>query len=130
MSLRSFADKIQNLNSTILLRSSDFPPSYVSSLSVEIYPTKHILYRPQLHAPPPFTPEGEVVQPVPEKSFIQKYWMYIAALLLILRTSFVQFSPSLTSNLRLRHSSGGRLGRGTTKKSPMSSTIVRSISNQ
>jgi len=64
--LRNFANNIQNLNSTILLRTSDLPPL------------------PELHAPPPFTPEGEVVQPVPEKSFVQKYWMYIAALFLIL----------------------------------------------
>jgi len=66
LSLRNFADKIQDLNSTIILRKSDSPPL------------------PELHAPPPFTPEGEIVQPVPEKSFLQKYWMYIAALILIL----------------------------------------------
>jgi len=65
ISLQSFADKIQHLNSTILLRRPDSPPL------------------PELHAPPPLTPQGEVVQPVPEKSFIRKYWMYIAALLLI-----------------------------------------------
>jgi len=64
--LRSFADNIQHLNSTIVLRRSDSPPL------------------PKLHAPPPLTPQGEVVRPVPEKSFLQKYWMYIAALLLIL----------------------------------------------
>lgn len=66
VSLRNFANKIQNLNTTILLRRPDFAPL------------------PELHAPPPFTPEGEVVQPVPEKSFIQKYWIYIAAVFLIL----------------------------------------------
>ncbi|KAF8812568.1 hypothetical protein BYT27DRAFT_7207897 [Phlegmacium glaucopus] len=66
ISLRSFANNIQNLNSTILLRRSDLPPL------------------PELHAPPPLTPEGEVVQPIPQKSFIQKYWLYIVALLLIL----------------------------------------------
>lgn len=52
--------------------------------------SKHFWYRPELRAPPPFTPQGEVVKPVPEKSFIQKYWMYIAALVLILRTSFIE----------------------------------------
>jgi len=65
ISLQNFADKIQHLNSTILLRKPDSPPL------------------PELRAPPPLTPQGEVVQPVPEKSFLQKYWMYIAALLLI-----------------------------------------------
>jgi len=65
ISLQSFADKIQHLNSTILLRRPDSPPL------------------PKLHAPPPLTPQGEVVRPLPEKSFLHKYWMYIAALLLI-----------------------------------------------
>ncbi|KLO09899.1 hypothetical protein SCHPADRAFT_999921 [Schizopora paradoxa] len=33
---------------------------------------------PALRTPPPLTPEGAPVQPVPEKSFVQKYWIYIA----------------------------------------------------
>jgi len=41
--------------------------------------------RPELRTPPPLTPEGEVVQPVPERSFLQKYWMYLAAVLVALR---------------------------------------------
>ncbi|KAH7916174.1 hypothetical protein BJ138DRAFT_1140352 [Hygrophoropsis aurantiaca] len=32
---------------------------------------------PELRAPPPLTAEGEPIAPVPEKSFIQKYWVYI-----------------------------------------------------
>jgi hypothetical protein len=33
--------------------------------------------RPELRKPPSLTPQGEPVQPVPEQSFIQKYWIYI-----------------------------------------------------
>ena len=58
---------------------------------------QYILYRPELHAPPPLTPQGEIVQPVPEKSFLRKYWMYIVALLLIFCMSFMESSPSLNS---------------------------------
>ncbi|OBZ76735.1 hypothetical protein A0H81_04041 [Grifola frondosa] len=47
-------------NSSVLLRSPTFPPL------------------PQLRVPPPVTAEGKPVEPVPEKSFIEKYWMYIA----------------------------------------------------
>lgn len=32
---------------------------------------------PQLRTPPPLTQQGTQVEPVPEKSFIQKYWVYI-----------------------------------------------------
>ncbi|KAH9936932.1 hypothetical protein B0H21DRAFT_825433 [Amylocystis lapponica] len=42
---------------------------------------------PLLRTPPPLTPEGQPVQTVPEKSFIQKYWMYILAVLLVLVVS-------------------------------------------
>jgi len=35
------------------------------------------MHRPELRKPPPLTPQGEPVQPVPEQSFIQKYWIYI-----------------------------------------------------
>ncbi|KAJ2930228.1 hypothetical protein H1R20_g6897, partial [Candolleomyces eurysporus] len=54
------AERISQLNTTILLRRPSSPPS------------------PELRTPPPLTPEGQVVQPVPEKSFFQKYWYYIA----------------------------------------------------
>ncbi|QRV73151.1 transmembrane protein [Ceratobasidium sp. AG-Ba] len=40
--------------------------------------------RPRLKTPPPMTPEGQPIQPVAEKSFIQKYWMYIVPALIIL----------------------------------------------
>jgi hypothetical protein len=35
-----------------------------------------------LKEPPQLSPQGDVVQPVPEKSFIQKYWIYIVGVLL------------------------------------------------
>jgi len=40
--------------------------------------------RPELRSPPPLTPEGQVVTPEPEKSFIQKYWIYILAVMVVL----------------------------------------------
>ncbi|KAH7930743.1 hypothetical protein BV22DRAFT_1054533 [Leucogyrophana mollusca] len=46
-------------NTTVLLKYPRLPPL------------------PELRAPPPLTPEGEPIAPLPEKSFIQKYWIYI-----------------------------------------------------
>jgi len=39
---------------------------------------------PELRSPPPLTPEGQVVTPEPEKSFIQKYWIYALAFVVII----------------------------------------------
>ncbi|KAH9938604.1 uncharacterized protein B0H18DRAFT_967941 [Fomitopsis serialis] len=47
-------------NTTILLKSPRLPPL------------------PSLRVPPPLTPEGTPFVAPPEKSFLQKYWMYIA----------------------------------------------------
>ncbi|KAH9899817.1 hypothetical protein C8Q73DRAFT_335218 [Cubamyces lactineus] len=47
-------------NTTVALRSPSFPPL------------------PQLRVPPPVTAEGKPVEPPKEKSFLEKYWMYIA----------------------------------------------------
>ncbi|KAJ7590850.1 hypothetical protein C8J56DRAFT_1047095 [Mycena floridula] len=54
------------LNTTIYVRSVQLPPL------------------PELKAPPPVTPQGQPVQAVPEKTFIQKYWMYLAAAVIAL----------------------------------------------
>jgi len=43
--------------------------------------------RPELRSPPPLTPEGQVVMPEPEKSFIQKYWFYMLAVMVVLGQS-------------------------------------------
>lgn len=42
---------------------------------------------PALKAPPPVNAEGKVVQPAQEKSFLQKYWVYIAVALAALGMS-------------------------------------------
>ncbi|KAK0191146.1 hypothetical protein F5146DRAFT_1137940 [Armillaria mellea] len=57
------------INTTISLRPRHFPPL------------------PELRTPPPLTPQGEPVQPPEEKNFFQKYWMYIAAVLIALTLS-------------------------------------------
>ncbi|KAF9076784.1 hypothetical protein BDP27DRAFT_1312576 [Rhodocollybia butyracea] len=57
---------LSNINTTVVHKSATLPPL------------------PQLRTPPPLTAEGAPVQPVPEKSFIQKYWMYVAAIVVAL----------------------------------------------
>jgi hypothetical protein len=57
-------------NTSVSVRSQNFPPL------------------PTLVTPPPLTAEGEVIKPEPEKSFFQKYWMYIMiAIFALLLTS-------------------------------------------
>jgi len=63
--MKTFSVGARYLNTTVLQRIAGTPPL------------------PELRAPPPLSPEGEVVTPVPEKSFIQKYWMYIGAIVLV-----------------------------------------------
>ncbi|KAI0322518.1 hypothetical protein OF83DRAFT_1049297 [Amylostereum chailletii] len=68
---------------------------------------------PELHAPPQLSPQGEVVQPVPEKSFIQKYWIYAVIVLGAMRMSLLSlllspssspdFRPSIHAFAYLRH---------------------------
>jgi len=57
--------RLQRLNTTFLFRGPSAPPL------------------PELRAPPQLSPEGEVVQPIPEKTFLQKYWIYMAALAVV-----------------------------------------------
>ncbi|KAI0796619.1 hypothetical protein C8Q75DRAFT_202480 [Abortiporus biennis] len=57
------------VNSTVLVRPVTFPPL------------------PQLRTPPPLTQEGKPVEPVPEKSFLQKYWIYIVVAIAALALS-------------------------------------------
>ncbi|KAK7061842.1 hypothetical protein R3P38DRAFT_2831866 [Favolaschia claudopus] len=68
-SLRSFAQNVATLNTTIEIRLPRIPPL------------------PELRVPPPLTPEGQPVVPPPEQSFFRKYWMYGAAILIALMLS-------------------------------------------
>jgi hypothetical protein len=52
--------------------------------AIRLYP-----HRPELRTPPPLTAEGQPLQPIPEKSFIQKYWIYILVALGALRESLI-----------------------------------------
>ncbi|KAF8897664.1 hypothetical protein BD779DRAFT_1492003 [Infundibulicybe gibba] len=61
--LLTFAANSDRLNTTVIIKAPRLPPL------------------PELRTPPPLTPEGAPVLPVPEKSFLQKYWMYMAAVL-------------------------------------------------
>ncbi|KAJ3971504.1 hypothetical protein EV361DRAFT_215619 [Lentinula raphanica] len=69
VALASPFQAFSRLNTTIIHRSTTLPPS------------------PQLRPPPQLTAEGAPVQPPPEQSFIQKYWMYIFAVLFALMMS-------------------------------------------
>ncbi|KAG5651971.1 hypothetical protein H0H81_006786 [Sphagnurus paluster] len=57
-------DSFANVNSTVVIKASRLPPL------------------PQLTTPPPISAQGEPIVPVPEKSFVQKYWMYMVGILL------------------------------------------------
>ncbi|KAF9226593.1 hypothetical protein BS17DRAFT_492648 [Gyrodon lividus] len=49
---------------------------------------------PELRTPPPLTPQGEPIAPVPEKSFVQKYWVYMVIVLGALLISGPTDEPS------------------------------------
>jgi len=68
-SVKNFSKNVKHLNTTVVLSKTANPPL------------------PELRAPPPLTPEGEVMKPQPEKTFLQKYWMYIGGFVLILLVS-------------------------------------------
>ncbi|TFK29377.1 hypothetical protein FA15DRAFT_582790 [Coprinopsis marcescibilis] len=88
------------LNTTLSLRMPSSPPL------------------PELRAPPSLTPEGKIATPVPEKSFIQKYWIYIAIGFAVLSMCMEPRSLSVSANC-LRSADGQlrayRRGPGTSK---------------
>ncbi|KIL68092.1 hypothetical protein M378DRAFT_929836 [Amanita muscaria Koide BX008] len=61
--------QLEKLNTSITLQSYSTPPL------------------PELRTPPALTTEGEPVKPIPEKSFIQKYWIYIVPMVIALLMS-------------------------------------------
>ncbi|KAK7060511.1 hypothetical protein VNI00_001276 [Paramarasmius palmivorus] len=62
-------NNLATLNTTVSIRTPRLPPL------------------PELRTPPPLTPKGEPVKPEPEKSFLEKYWMYILAAVVALMMS-------------------------------------------
>lgn len=58
-------------------------PLYIASTDVQIK-SPSPAFRPRLKTPPPMGSDGQPVKAEPEKSFIQKYWMYIVPALIIL----------------------------------------------
>ncbi|KAJ6539474.1 hypothetical protein B0H19DRAFT_960589 [Mycena capillaripes] len=68
--LLSFAHNIGTLNTTVEIKLPRLPPL------------------PALRVPPPLTPEGAPVVPVPEKSFFQKYWVRIQSLSICVQLSY------------------------------------------
>ncbi|CAE7120815.1 unnamed protein product [Rhizoctonia solani] len=56
---------------------------YIASTDIQIK-SPSPAFTPRLKVPPPIGSDGQPTKPVPEKSFIQKYWMYIVPGLIIL----------------------------------------------
>ncbi|EUC66335.1 transmembrane protein, putative [Rhizoctonia solani AG-3 Rhs1AP] len=56
---------------------------YIASTDVQIK-SPSPAFTPRLRVPPPMSSDGKPITPVPEQSFIQKYWMYIVPGLIIL----------------------------------------------
>lgn len=81
----SLVESIRALNTTLILKLSHSPPLYETFL---FNPPHSCRFRPQLRSPLPLTPTGQPVQPLPHKSFLQKYWIYIALFFLALGLSF------------------------------------------
>lgn len=50
-----------------------------------------VTHRPQLRTPPPLTTEGKPLEAPAEKSFLQKYWIYLVVGLLALGASSCSF---------------------------------------
>jgi hypothetical protein len=61
--------------------SSLFPSTFNTTVSIH---SPRLPPLPELRVPPPLSPEGAPIQPIPEKTFLQKYWMYIGAILIAL----------------------------------------------
>ena len=77
-------ESIRALNITVIFKPSHSPPLYEAFLFNSPHSCR---FRPQLRSPLPLTQTGRPVQPLPHKSFLQKYWMYIALFLLALGSS-------------------------------------------
>jgi hypothetical protein len=87
--LSSFIEEMAagKINNTVFIRYGTLPPLYVHLSILCRLKYSHLL-RPELRAPPPLTPQGEPVKPEAEKPFLQKYWMYILAVVIALCALF------------------------------------------
>jgi hypothetical protein len=70
----------------------------ITNTSVELR-VGHIPPSPALRTPPQLTPQGEIKQPEPEKSFLQKYWIFIAGIVIALRTLSCRTVHETSSNI-------------------------------
>ncbi|KAH9045560.1 hypothetical protein EDB85DRAFT_41343 [Lactarius pseudohatsudake] len=66
-------------NATIIFSLPGQPPLFVIIISHLLGPLLifGFSHRPELRTPPPLTATGDPVTQVPEKTFLQKYWLYI-----------------------------------------------------
>lgn len=75
VNLDTFHGRHALVHSYLTLDSELSPP-----LNLMLFMKQHPMhaFRPELRMPPPLSPEGQPVQPPQEKSFVQKYWVYMA----------------------------------------------------
>ncbi|KAG6336687.1 hypothetical protein ID866_2394 [Astraeus odoratus] len=79
---------------------SETPKSYPANNTTVLVKSPHSPPSPRLRAPPPLTPDGTPVAPVPEKSFLQKYWIYIFVVFAALMLSAPPEEPASNGNGR------------------------------
>ena len=84
------------------------------------------LYSPQLRVPPPVTAEGKPVEPPREKSFLEKYWMYIAIALVAMGKPAVCIRPKalLTLAAPRTHQSSHRRRLKRRQRAPVARDLV------
>ncbi|KAG9042038.1 hypothetical protein FS837_011429 [Tulasnella sp. UAMH 9824] len=78
----------------------------LSNSTVEV---RDVRYTPKvaLRPPTPMTTTGEPIRPPPEKSFLQKYWMYIGAFMLVLAVATPPETEEGPDNGGARAGAGG-----------------------
>ncbi|KAI6134970.1 hypothetical protein EV401DRAFT_2249971 [Pisolithus croceorrhizus] len=77
---------------------SETSKSYSMHNTTVFVTTPHSPPLPGLRAPPPLTPEGAPIPPVAEKTFLQKYWVYIVIAVVALLISGPPEEPAANGN--------------------------------
>ncbi|KAH7887630.1 hypothetical protein F5I97DRAFT_862320 [Phlebopus sp. FC_14] len=84
-------------------QSSDTRKTYPAHNSTVVLKSPRLPPQPELRAPLLLAREGEPIAPIPEKSFVQKYWIYIAIALAVLLIAGPADEPATSSG-----ASGGK----------------------
>jgi hypothetical protein len=109
-------------DTSVVAKTPHAPISYVP-VRLKLPALTHVC-RPLLKEPPQLSAQGEVVAPMPEKTFFEKYWIYLLGVLLALREwsvtgkritadmiqSSLQEAKSLPVQAKAAEVAGDRLG--------------------